>query len=66
MTLDTLETAKKCIEEMSGKGTVFRYKNPVTNKVLYAVFSFTQFIDIFDSPFCEEIKLVYDGTDWVL
>ena len=51
---------------MGGKGSVFRYKNTITKKTLYAVFNFTQWIDIFDSPFCEQIKLVYDGTDWIL
>jgi len=66
MTLETLETAKKCIEEMGGHGSAFRYKNSITKKTLYAVFSLTQFIDIFDSSFCEEIKLVYDGTKWIL
>ena len=66
MTLETLEAAKKCIEEMGGHGSVFRYRNSITKKTLYAVFSFTQSIDIFDSPFCSEIKLLYNGTDWVL
>ena len=66
MTLETLEAAKECIRELCGNGSVFRYKNSITKKTLYAVFSFTQSIDIFDSPFCSEIKLLYNGIDWVL
>ncbi len=66
MTVETLSAAKRCIEEMNGKGTVFSYKHTITKKFLYAVFPFVQHIDIFDSPYCEEIKLIYDGTKWLL
>ena len=66
MTLETLEAAEKCLEEMNGHGTIFRYVHSHTKKVLYAVFSFTQFIDIFDSPFCSVVKLIYNGTTWLI
>ena len=66
MTVETLLTAEKCIKEMDNKGTVFRFKHTQTEKVLYAVFSFAQFIDIFDAPNCEDIKLIYNGTKWLL
>lgn len=66
MTVETLITAEECIEQMNYKGTVFRYKHTENKKILYAVFPFVQHIDIFDSPYCEDIKLIYDGTKWLL
>ena len=66
MTVETLLAAEECIEEMDNKGTVFCYKHTLTKKILYAVFPFNQHIDIFDSEYCDEIKLIYDGTKWLL
>ncbi len=66
MTVEKLETAEKCIEEMNGHGTVFRYRHTITNEILYAVYSFSQFIDIFDSPICTKVKLLYNGATWPL
>ena len=66
MTVEKLETAEKCIEEMNGHGTVFRCQHSQTKKILYAVFTLAQFIDIFNSPICTKVKLLYNGTTWQL
>lgn len=66
MTFKTLEAAEECLEEIHDVGTVFRYKHTITEEILYSVYPFSQHIDIFDSPYTENITLIYNGTKWLL
>jgi hypothetical protein len=72
MTVESLESAKALVNEL-GIGNVkaiYRYTNvykkPESNdKLLFAVFASGQAIDIFESPYCENIQCLFMNGKWI-
>lgn len=66
MTVYSLETAKALVDEINtNKVTaVYSYRHSLTNDLLFAVFTKNSIIDIYDSPFCKDVKLLFENGKW--
>ena len=69
MTVNKIETVQELIEEMQSEGTTvgsaWEYTNVNNNKVMFAVFSKSQFCDIFQNAFIRNPVLIWESGKFI-
>ncbi|KKK56015.1 hypothetical protein LCGC14_3068790 [marine sediment metagenome] len=69
MTVKTIETAIKLIDEMKGfgepAGSVWQYTNSMNNKEMFAIFPARQHCDIHGSPCVKNPVQIWGAGQWL-
>lgn len=67
MTVHSLQTAKDLVSEMGQNHVlgVYSYRHTMNNEQLWAVFLDSGVVDIYDSPFCKDIKVLFEKGKWL-
>lgn len=69
MTVSSIETVQKLIEEMqagnTAVGSAWEFINGLNGKRMFAVFATSQFCDIYQSGFVQEPELLWEAGKFI-
>jgi hypothetical protein len=69
MTVNSIEIVQDLIEEMKSQGvdvgSAWEYKNSMNDKLMFAVFTASQFCDINQSPYVKSPELIWEDGKYI-